>query len=233
MRGDLRLRQRRSWPPGTRVVAIGVDDEGRPTGLVIDDDLLLRLAAFRDNGKIYPFPSMTVDRLTMNGTLIAVVVVEPSLAPPVQFRGRTMIRVGPRRAVATPEEEARLSERRRHAALPFDARSLAGPSLADLDLDRFNGELMPQLVAPEVLGENQRSVEHQLASLRFTDPSGAPTPTGLLLAGVDPLAWLPGAFVQFLRLDGTTLDAPVLSAHRLASPSPISYVSWRRCSGPT
>lgn len=42
----------------------------------------------------------------------------------------------------------------------------------------------------------------------------------MLLAGVDPLNWLPGAFVQFLRLDGTTLDAPVLSAHRLTSPLP-------------
>ncbi len=202
------------------LVAIGVEDDGRPTGLAIDDDLLLRLGAFRDNGKIYPFPSITVDRLIMDGTAIVVVVVEPSLSPPVQFRGRTMIRVGPRRAIATPEEEARLSERRRQAAVPFDARSLASPSLADLNLDRFTTELVPQLVAPEVLAENQRSVEHQLASLRFTDPSGVPTPTGLLLSGRDPLAWLPGAFVQFLRLDGTTLDAPVLSVHRLTSPLP-------------
>ncbi len=56
--------------PGDRpagVVAIGVDDDGRPTGLAIHEDLLLRLAAFRDNGKIYPFPSMTVDRLVMKG----------------------------------------------------------------------------------------------------------------------------------------------------------------------
>lgn len=209
--------------PGHRspgVVAVGVDDRGRPTGLVVDDELLLRLSALRDNGKIYPFPSMTVGRIMMDGIAIAVVVVEPSQSPPVQYRGRTWVRVGPRRAVATPEEEARLSERRRHGALPFDARPLAGASIEDLDVDRFIFELMPQLVAPEVLAENRRSVEHQLASLRFADPSGMPTPTGLLLAGVDPLTWLPGAYIQFLRLDGLTLDAPVLSAHRLTSPLP-------------
>jgi len=202
------------------VVAVGVDDDGRPTGLPVDDQLLRRLADLRDNGQIYPFPSIAVDRLTLDGVDVAVVVVEPSASPPVQYRGRTMVRVGPRRAIATPEEEARLHERRRHAALPFDARPLAGTSTDDLDLDRFATDLLPQLVAADVVAENRRSVGHQLASLRFTDPGGTPTPTGLLLAGVDPLNWLPGAFVQFLRLDGTTLDAPVLSAHRLTSPLP-------------
>jgi len=202
------------------VVTVGVEDAGRPTGLVIDDRLLRRLADLRDNGHIYPFPSMRVDQLSLDGVEIAVVVVEPSTSPPVQYRGRTMIRVGPRRAVATPEEEARLHERRRHAALPFDARPLAGSTIDDLDLRRFTTELLPQLVAADVLAENRRSAEHQLASLRLTDSSATPTPTGLLLTGVDALAWLPGAFVQFLRLDGTTLDAPVLSAHRLTSPLP-------------
>ncbi len=202
------------------VVAVGVDDDGRPTGLPIDDQLLRRLADLRDNGQIYPFPSMRVDQLALDGVDVAAVVVEPSTSPPVQYRGRTMIRVGPRRAVATPEEEARLHERRRHAALAFDARPLAGGSIDDLDLDRFTTELLPQLVAADVIAENRRSVGHQLASLRFTDSSGIPTPAGLLCAGVEPLSWLPGAFIQFLRLDGTTLDAPVLSAHRLTSPLP-------------
>jgi ATP-dependent DNA helicase RecG len=86
------------------IVAVGVDDEGRPTGLAIDDELLRRLADLRDNGQIYPFPSLTVDSVAMEGVAVAVVVVHPSTSPPVQYRGRTWIRVGPRRAVATPEE---------------------------------------------------------------------------------------------------------------------------------
>lgn len=207
--------------PGHRaegIVAVGVDDKtGKPTGLAVDDALLLRLASLRDNGRIYPFPSMSVERVELDGVAVAVVVVAPSEAPPVQFRGRTWIRVGPRRAIATPAEESRLAERRRAGLLPFDARPVAGASLNDLAVDRFREELLPQLVAPDVLTANQRSVVLQLTSLRFTDPSGTPTPTGLLVTGLDPLAFLPGAYVQFLRIEGTTLADPVLSAHRLTN----------------
>lgn len=207
--------------PGHRaegIVAVGVDDKtGAPTGLTVDDDLLLRLASLRDNGKIYPFPSMNVERIDVDGTHIAVVVVAPSEAPPVQFRGRTWIRVGPRRAIATPAEEIRLAERRRAGVLPFDASAVNGASTNDLALDRFRDELLPQLVAPDVLAANHRSLEVQLSSLRFTDPSGTPTPTGLLVTGLDPLAFLPGAYVQFLRVEGKTLADPVLSAHRLTN----------------
>lgn len=168
--------------PGHRAagfVAIGVDDSGQATGLTIDDKLLLQLSSFRDNGKIYPFPSMSVQRLLLDGSPIAVVVVPPSDSPPVQFRGRTWIRVGPRRAIATPEEEARLLERRRAAALPFDARPMPGATIGDLAVDRFHDELLPQLVAADVLAANRRSIEHQLASLRFIDPGGG-GPYGLV-----------------------------------------------------
>lgn len=202
------------------VVAIGVDDAGRPSGLAVDDTLLRRLADLRDNGRIYPFPSLRVDRLALREADIAVVVVEPSTSPPVQFRGRTWVRVGPRRAIATPEEEMRLSERRRGAAVPFDARPIVGATLADLTLDRFRFEILPQLVAADILGANERTVEHQLAAVRFTDPLGTPTPTGLLFVGSDPLDWVPGAYVQFLRIAGTTLADDVVSSHRLTSPLP-------------
>jgi ATP-dependent DNA helicase RecG len=128
--------------------------------------------------------------------------------------------VTPRRAIATPEEEARLAERRRSASLPFDARPVAGSSTGDLSLDRFTLDLLPQLVAPDVLEANRRSVEHQLAAVRFTDAAGVPTPTGLLVVGIDPQAWIRGAYVQFLRVDGTDLAGDVLSEHRLTGPLP-------------
>ena len=71
--------------PGNRspgVVAIGVDDDGRVAGLVVDDDLLLRLAQVRDSGSIYPFPSIAVRRITVDGNDVAVVVVEARLPLP-------------------------------------------------------------------------------------------------------------------------------------------------------
>ncbi|MDQ6783611.1 MAG: putative DNA binding domain-containing protein [Actinomycetota bacterium] len=209
--------------PGHRqpgVVVVGIDNGGQPTGLSVDDKLLLRLASLRDNDKIYPFPSIQVEPVDVADGVVAVVVVQPSDAPPVQFRGRTWIRVGPRRAIATPEEEARLAERRRHSALPFDARAVAGATLGDLSLDRLREELLPQLVAPEILEANRRSIEQQLAGLRLTDIEGVPTPSGLLFSGKDPLSFLPGAVIQFLRIEGASLDAPVRSAHRLTGPLP-------------
>lgn len=97
---------------------------------------------------------------------------------------------------------------------------MPGATLGDLAVDRFRDELLPQLVAPDVLAANQRTVELQLRSLRFTDPSGVPTATGLLVAGLDPLAFLPGAYVQFLRIEDVGFADPVLSAHRLRTPWP-------------
>jgi len=202
------------------VIGIGIDDAGKAVGLEVTDDLLLRLAQMRDNGGIYPFPSMTVSRVMIDGSQVAVVVVQPSTSPPVQYKGRTWIRVGPRRAIATPEEELRLAERRVNAALPFDARPLSGATLADKDIERFRLEVLPQLVAPDVLEANGRTVMQQLASLRLAGTNGVPTAAGVLLCSSEPEQWLPGAWVQFLRFEGSTLADPILSQHRIGGPLP-------------
>jgi len=202
------------------VIGIGIDDAGKAVGREVTDDLLLRLAQMRDNGGIYPFPSMTVSRVMIDGSQVAVVVVQPSTSPPVQYKGRTWIRVGPRRAIATPEEELRLAERRVNAALPFDARPLSGATLADKDIERFRLEVLPQLVAPDVLEANGRTVMQQLASLRLAGTNGVPTAAGVLLCSSEPEQWLPGAWVQFLRFEGSTLADPILSQHRIGGPLP-------------
>jgi ATP-dependent DNA helicase RecG len=212
--------------PGHRlpgIVVIGVDDKsGEPVGLTVDDKLLVALGSIRDNGQIYPFPSMTVDRLTIGGHDVAVIVVQPSNSPPVKFRGRTCIRVGPRHGIATPEEESRLTEKRRHSALPFDARGLGGAGLTDLDMESVRTEIIPQLVAPDVLRQNGRTLEQQLSALRLIDPDGIPTPAGILIAGVDPTSLLPGAWTQFLRLEGADLGSAILSSHRISLTAPES-----------
>ena len=95
------------------VIFVGVRDNGQCAGLPITEQLLLTLSDMRSNGNILPFPVMSVHRKTLHGCEVAVVIVEPSDAPPVRFEGRVWIRVGPRRALATVEEERRLNERRR------------------------------------------------------------------------------------------------------------------------
>ncbi len=109
-------------------------DDGRAAGLPITDDLLLKIAAMRDDGNIQPLPSLTVEKRRLAGGEMAVATVQPALAPPVRLRGRTWIRVGPRRALATPDEERRLAERRRHSDLPFELRPASGRECSPISI---------------------------------------------------------------------------------------------------
>jgi ATP-dependent DNA helicase RecG len=115
------------------------------------DDLLLNLASMRSDGNTVPFPSLTVQKRTLRGCELAVVLVEPSDAPPVRYQGRVWVRIGPRRAIASPEEERRLTERRRARDLPFDLHPVASATLDDLDLDLFRRTYLPASVANDVL----------------------------------------------------------------------------------
>ncbi len=201
-------------------VFIGASDDGSCAGLPITDGLLRDLAAIRSDGNIQPLPSMSVQKRTIRGCELAVVIVQPSDAPPVRYRGQVWVRVGPRRAIASAEEERRLSEKRRARDLPFDIHPLPSASLTDLDLEFFRKVYLPSCVAPEILEQNQRGVEEQLASLRLIarDGTAAPTVLGILAIGKDPTAFLPGAYVQFLRIDGTELTDPIKDAADIGGP---------------
>ena len=187
------------------VIFVGQKDDGTCANVVIDDDFLLRLAQIRDDGKILPFPSMNVTREILEGCEIAAIIVQPSDNTPVRFDNRIWIRVGPRRAMATAEEERRLVEKRRWGNLPFDAHGVPLATLDDLNLGRFEVELVPALVSPEGLAENNRSTEQKLRSLRFVDQNGVPTVAALLIFGKEPRRWFPGAYVEARRLDGVRL----------------------------
>jgi ATP-dependent DNA helicase RecG len=193
------------------VLFVGVNDDGTCANLSIDDDLLIKLANIRSEGNILPFPVLQVNKRTINGCEVAVVVVEPSDAPPVRFDGRTYIRVGPRRATATSEEERRLNEKRRFRDLPFDLRPFPSASIDDLNLEFFRREYLTSALAPEVLEENQRSLAQQLTSLRFTtsEPDSHPTSLGILVTGKEPRQFIPGFYIQFVRFDGTELTDPI------------------------
>ena len=190
------------------VVFVGQNDDLSCAGFVVDTRVLETLGGWRSDGNILPFPSMAVRRVSIDGCEVAAVIVEPSDNPPVRFNGRTWIRVGPRRAMATVAEEARLVERRRWLNMPPDARGVPGATIADLDLKRFALEYLPLAFSSEILAENGRTTEEQLRALRFLDPDGHPTPVALLTIGIDPMIWMPGAYIQFLALDGSALTDP-------------------------
>ena len=202
------------------VLFIGVNDDGSCANLSITDQLLLTLSNMRSDGNILPFPAITVQKRTLAGCELAAVIVEPSDAPPVRYDGRIWVRVGPRRATATAEEERRLSEKRRSRDLPFDIQSLPSGTLDDLNLTLFQQEYLPSTLPSEILEENQRTVEHQLASVRFisTLPSIKPTNLGILVVGKDPRQLIPGAYIQFLRIEGTELTDPIKDQKEIAGP---------------
>lgn len=193
------------------VIFVGVNDDGTCAGLSVTDELLRKLADIRSSGNIVPIPQMTVQRRILDGCEMAVILVQPADSPPVRYKGRVCIRVGPRRAVADAQEERMLAERRRARDLPWDLRPLPSARLADLDLDLFVRAYLPSAVDPSILVENNRTIEEQLASLRFVESASNPVPTalGLLVCGKDPRRFVPGAYIQFLRIGGTDLTDPI------------------------
>ena len=84
---------------------IGAYDDGTLSGLKVDDDLLKKISAIRSNGNILPLPVMSVERFEYDDGDLLVADVSPSLVPPVRYRGRTFIRSGPRRDIASESEE--------------------------------------------------------------------------------------------------------------------------------
>ena len=193
-------------------LVIGVDNHGRFAGLSVSDELLRNLGGLRDDGNIQPLPSIAVEKVVTASGEAAVVTVQPSRLPPVRYKSRVCIRNGPRRAYATEQEERILIERRVSHAKTFDALPCLGSALDDLAVPLFLNDYRQQALAPEVIEENHRPIEHQLASLRFFDLGNAcPTHAGVLMFGMDVRRWLPGAYVQFLRVAGDSLAAPVLN----------------------
>lgn len=148
---------------------------------------------------------------------MAVVEVLPSDLPPVRYRGLVWVRIGPRRAVASEADERVLTERRAVLARTWDARPCPDASLADLSLDLFAVSYRPHAVAREVIDENHRAIEQQLAALRFFDlKTACPTHAGVLLFAKDPLFFFSGAYVQYVRYQGLTQAADVVRERRFS-----------------
>ena len=84
--------------PGHLIV--GVDDQGAVSGLTVTDKLLQNLGSLRSNVNIEPLPVITVQKYTLPDGEVAVVEVMPSDLPPVRYKGRVWIRVGPSRRAA-------------------------------------------------------------------------------------------------------------------------------------
>lgn len=201
------------------VLFVGVKDDGSPMGteFVVTDNLLMTLADIKTDGKIVPPPTLTVAKRHLLGRDIAVVTVWPADAPPVRLDGRIWIRTGPRRGQASAQDERVLNEKRRYRDRSFDTHPVGGSSLDDLSRSYFENEYLPQAVARDVLEVNGRNLQERLASLGMIASVDDPTPTvvGLLTLGKSPRTWVPSAYIQFLRIQGTELGDPVVDEAEL------------------
>jgi ATP-dependent DNA helicase RecG len=191
------------------VVFVGVNDDGSCANLTATDELLTQLSNMRSDGGILPQPTMLVQKRTLRGCEVVAVIVHPAANPPVRYEGRVWVRVGPAVSQATPEDERRLAEKRRSRDMPFDSQAVPDATLDDIDVDFFRRVYLPSAVAEDVLEQNRRNTQHQLASLRLVAPDGTPTYGCVLALGRDPMRFVPGAYVQFVRFDGPDLTSPI------------------------
>lgn len=198
---------------------VGVRDGGQLSGLKATDELLQKFASLRSDGNILPIPTIAVDSFSFPDGDVIVVEVQPSHQPPVRYRGRTWIRIGPRRDIATLDEEIMLAERKARHFSTFDARPCFQSSIADLDLDLFLHDYLPKAVSPEALAGDDRSVERKLESLRlFNGAYGVPTNAAILLFGKNPKYFFPGAYVQYVNFGGLDKAATIINEHPFHGP---------------
>lgn len=194
------------------VVFIGARDDGTPACLSITDELLLQLADIKSDGNILPPPTMSVEKRFLRGAEIAVMLVAPADAPPVRYKGRIWVRIGPRRGIATAQDERILNEKRRYRDIPFDIYPIPSARLTDLNRRLFEDEYLPAIVARDVLEANQRAYEQQLSACRMIEGVETPAPTILGLIVLSPRArdFIASDYIQFLRVDGETLADPII-----------------------
>ena len=201
--------------PGKRqkgYLLIGVYDDGSISGLKVDDTLMKKISGIRSDGNILPLPVMNTEKVETPEGDVLVVEVTPSLIPPVRYRGRTFIRIGPRRDIASEAEERILFERRSSYMATFDSMPCFAATLNDLDLEVFRNKFLPKAVSQEILETEVRPIEEQLAALGMLDlKNNCPTFAGLILFGRNPRRFMPGAYVQYVCFEGADKTSNILN----------------------
>lgn len=204
--------------PGSRkkgYLLIGVRNDGEIDGLKVDDALMKKISGIRSDGNILPLPVMNTEKVeTVKGDVL-VVEVTPSFDTPVRYRGRTFIRIGPRRDIASAEEERILAERCAASLPTFDTRPCREAKLEDIDVDTIVSEYLPKAIDAEVLANDKRPLKEQLASLHlFNMQWDCPTYAALIMFGRTPRYFMPGAFIQYVRFKGSTNGGEILNERR-------------------
>ena len=191
---------------------LGAYDDGTISGLKVDDALMKKIAAIRSDGNILPIPVMSVERFDFPEGDLLVAEVTPSFQPPVRYRGRTFVRIGPRRDIATEDEERILIERRTSAAATFDVLPCMRASLSDILVDKIMEGYLPKAIDADILADDDRPIKEQLASIGFFDlESDRPTNAAMILFGKNPFPFIPGHYLQYVQFGGDDNGSEILN----------------------
>ena len=208
--------------PGSRkngYLIIGANDDGSIAGMKVDDALLKKISGIRSDGNILPLPTMSVDRFSFPEGDLLVAEVRPSDLPPVRYRGRAFIRIGPRRDIATEAEERILAERRCSFMATFDATPCLNAKIEDLDVDYIQSSYLPKIFDAETIVGDTRDIKEQLASIHLFDrDNDCPTYAGIILFGRNPKYFLMGDYVQFVRFAGKDKGGEILNERQFEGP---------------
>ena len=160
---------------------------------------------------------MTVEKVAMPEGDIVMVRVEPSIFPPVKYKGRIWIRIGPRKGVANEDDEHILLEKRRTNVTAFDASPCLNATIDDIDLQKFKHHFLPKAMTEEEIEEDRkggRTVKDQLSSFGFFDMKyDCPTNAGMLFFAKNLRRFIPGAYIQYVRFAGKDRAGDIMMEH--------------------
>lgn len=90
-----------------------------------------------------------------------------------------------------------------------------GTTINDLDVKLIKKEFLPKAVVEDILAEDKRSIEEQLASLGFYDLRyDCPTNGAIVLFGANPERYLSGSYIQYVRFKGNDRAGDIINEHK-------------------
>ena len=198
---------------------LGVENDGQISGKRISDEQLTSLGGLKTEGALLPPPSMAIEIFNFPEGDVAAIEVFPSAYPPIRYKGQAWVRVGARKALATDEDLHILNERSKSAGIRFEEMPCTAASLEDLDLNLFRNHYLPRAIQADVIEDDQRSVEEQMAALRFYDRTHkAPTNLGMMLFGKHPEMYIPSAYLQYVKFNAADNGGDILAEHAYKGP---------------
>ena len=180
---------------------IGVDPrKGEIHGLADPDEALdraLKAALATDPPLIIPMPRT----MSLEGNQVLVVTVPPGLPHVYSYKGKYLVRDGPRNRPLDPRQLRILMMER--GAVSFESLMPDGVCLEDIDWEKVKAYLSSLSGLP---GGNPEEVLLQRGCLASSDGQLRPTFAGVLLFGHDAQRWVPSSEILVVRYAGTTMD---------------------------